>query len=184
MSTSHQPTSTKIPRAISSRRQARQLALQQLFQWEFDQSQDSPIEDSGSRRPTSPETRDFANKIVQGVVTHHRELDQLINRYAVEWTIDRMPVVDRNILRWAIYELLWIPDIPAKVTVNEAIELAKRFADDEARRFINGLLDHLLREEPRLQLKRAALTSEGGKVLRGSRKENVESRTPNNEFPI
>ncbi len=70
-----------------------------------------------------------------------------------------MPVVDRNILRWAIFELLWIPGIPARVTLNEAMELAKRFADDEARRFINGILDHLLREDPRLQSKRAESAS-------------------------
>ena len=65
-----------------------------------------------------------------------------------------MPVVDRNVLRCAIYELLWEPEIPAVVTINEAIELAKRFADDEAQRFINGILDHILREEEQLLEKR------------------------------
>ncbi len=144
---------------FSSRRHARQLALQQLFQWEFDQSQKMEIEEIRAGRSTSPEVREFANQIVQGVLDHRSELDQLINRYAVEWTINRMPVVDRNILRWAIFELLWMPAIPAKVTINEAIELAKRFADDEAKRFINGILDHLLREEPRLQSKRTELNS-------------------------
>ena len=159
VTTPQKPESVKSPKVISSRRYARQLALQQLFQWEFDQNQSRGLEESKAGRSTAPEVRDFADHIVQGVLTHHQELDQLINLYAEEWTIDRMPVVDRNILRWAIFELLWIPDIPAKVTLNEAIELAKRFADDEARRFINGLLDHLLRDEPRLQSKRADLTS-------------------------
>ncbi len=65
-----------------------------------------------------------------------------------------MPVVDRNILRCAIYELLWEPDIPAAVTINEAIELAKRFADDETQRFVNGILDHILRDDQRLTEKR------------------------------
>ena len=151
--------SIKTPKMVSSRRYARQLALQQLFRWEFDQNQNREIEINKNSRTTSPEVREFAKQIEEGVLSHHHELDQLINRFAVEWTVDRMPVVDRNILRWAIFELLWIPDIPAKVTLNEAMELAKRFADDEARRFINGLLDHLLREEPRLQLKRAELIS-------------------------
>jgi N utilization substance protein B len=155
----HKPTSVKTPKMISSRRHARQLALQRLFQWEFDQSQNQEIEEITAGRSTSPEVREFATQIVRGVLTHNRELDQLINQYAVEWTIDRMPVVDRNILRWAIFELLWIPEIPAKVTLNEAMELAKRFADDEARRFINGILDHLLQDEPRLQSKRSELTS-------------------------
>ena len=151
--------SIKTPKMVSSRRHARQLALQQLFRWEFDQNQNREIEITKNSRTTSPEVREFAKQIEEGVLSHHHELDQLINRFAVEWTVDRMPVVDRNILRWAIFELLWIPNIPAKVTLNEAMELAKRFADDEARRFINGLLDHLLREEPRLQLKRAELIS-------------------------
>lgn len=153
------PTSRKSGDLFSSRRHARQLALQQLFQWEFDQSQPHTVEELREGRSISPDTRDFANQIVQGVLTHHEELNHLINHYAVEWTIGRMPVVDRNILRWAIFELLWLPGIPAKVTVNEAIELAKRFADDEARRFINGILDHVLRDEPRLQSKRAELAS-------------------------
>ena len=155
----HKPMSIKTPKLVSSRRHARQLALQQLFRWEFDQSQNHDIEVMKTGRSAAPDVRGFATQIVQGVLAQHRELDQLINRYAVEWTVDRMPVVDRNILRWAIFELLWIPDIPARVTLNEAMELAKRFADDKARRFINGILDHLLREEPRLELKRSELAS-------------------------
>ena len=143
---------------VSSRRQSRQLALQQLFRWEFDQSQNHDSEVIKTGRAALPEIQDFATQIVQGVLSKHRELDQLINQYAVEWTVDRMPVVDRNILRWAIFELLWIPGIPARVTLNEAVELAKRFADDDARRFINGILDHVLREEPRLEFKRAEMT--------------------------
>ena len=152
--------SSKLPSLLAVRRQGRQMALQQLFQWEFDQSQTHHIEEMRDGRLIAPEIREFANQIVQGVLDHHSELDKLINHYAREWTINRMPVVDRNILRWAMFELLWIPDIPGKVTLNEALELAKRFADDEARRFINGLLDHFLRDEPRLQSKWAELTSQ------------------------
>ena len=155
----NKPVSTKTPKMVSSRRHARQMALQQLFRWEFDQTQNHDVEVIKTGRSATPAVREFATQIVQGVLTQHHELDQLINRYAVEWTVDRMPVVDRNILRWAIYELLWIPEIPARVTLNEAMELAKRFADDEARRFINGILDHFLRKEPRLQSKRAEMSS-------------------------
>ena len=154
------PLSSKAPSLFSIRRRGRQMALQQLFQWEFDQSQNHFIEEMRDGRLIAPEVREFANQIVQGVLDHRFELDKLINHYAKEWTINRMPVVDRNILRWAMFELLWIPDIPGKVTVNEAIELAKRFADDEARRYINGILDHFLRDEPRLQSKLAELTSQ------------------------
>lgn len=152
-------TSVKSSKLVSTRRHARQLALQELFRREFDQSQNADIQGVKIGRPASPEVSEFATRIVQGVLSHQQELDQLINQFAVDWTVDRMPVVDRNILRWAIYELLWIPDIPARVTLNEAIELARRFADEEARRFINGILDHFLRKEPRLQSKRAELPS-------------------------
>jgi N utilization substance protein B len=91
---------------------------------------------------------------------HQDELDALIGRQAINWTLTRMPIVDRNILRMAIYELLWISDIPAKVTVNEAIELAKRFADDETKRFVNGILDQVLKGDPRLEAKRAEVSVE------------------------
>ena len=142
---------------LSSRRHGRQLALQQLFRWEFDQSQNHDIDVIKTGRSASPPVREFATQIVQGVLSHHLELDRLINAFALEWTVDRMPVVDRNILRWAIFELIWLEEIPAKVTINEALELAKRFADDQARRFINGVLNRLLQEEPRLESKREEL---------------------------
>jgi N utilization substance protein B len=74
-----------------------------------------------------------------------------------------MPVVDRNILRAALYELLWMPDVPAKVTVNEAIELAKRFADDQTKKFVNGILDQVLKSDPRLEDKRADSLAAGVK---------------------
>ncbi|MGH7262288.1 MAG: transcription antitermination factor NusB, partial [Nitrospiraceae bacterium] len=85
----------------------------------------------------------------------------LIGKLATNWKVARMPIVDRNILRMGLYELLWLPDVPAKVTVNEAIELAKQFADDEAKRFVNGILDKVLKDDPRLQEKRAELAEAG-----------------------
>ena len=139
----------------SSRRMARQLALQLLFQNEFQAKHAEWQETFWEEHPTaSVPVRDFATSILQGVKDHQIDIDQLIQKFAVDWSIARMPVVDRNILRCAIYELLWEPDIPAAVTINEAIELAKRFADDEAQRFINGILDHILRDEERLMEKR------------------------------
>jgi N utilization substance protein B len=93
-------------------------------------------------------------------MARHDEIDALIGKLAVNWTIARMPIVDRNILRMGLYELLWLPDVPAKVTVNEAIELAKQFADDETKRFVNGILDKVLKDDPRLADKRAELTAE------------------------
>lgn len=108
----------------------------------------------GKNIKSSATVRTFATRILEGVKEHQSNIDQLIQKFAVDWSISRMPVVDRNILRCAIYELVWEPDIPAVVTINEAIELAKIFADDEAQRFINGILDHILRDEEQLTEKR------------------------------
>ena len=155
VSSPSQKASSKKSGGSSSRRHARQLALQLLFQREFHPTDGPWVEEFWLNQPATPEEKGFADRIVQGVITHHSELDAFVNRYALEWTIDRMPMVDRNILRWGIYELLWEPEIPAKVTVNEAIELAKRFADDDAGKFINGILDHILRDDARLESKRA-----------------------------
>jgi N utilization substance protein B len=139
----------------SSRRLARQLALQLLFQQEFQAKHEGWQEAFWEEHQSvSVNVRTFATSIVQGVNDHQSDIDHLIQRFAVDWSIPRMPVVDRNILRCAIYELVWEPDIPAAVTMNEAIELAKRFADDEAQRFVNGILDHIFREEERLTVKR------------------------------
>lgn len=143
----------------SSRRLARQLALQLLFQHEFQAKHAEGEKTFWEEHPTaSIMVRAFATSILQGVKDHQADIDQLIQQFAVGWSISRMPVVDRNILRCAIYEFLWEPDIPAAVTINEAIELAKRFADDEAQRFVNGILDHILREDERLLKKNQQTT--------------------------
>jgi N utilization substance protein B len=100
------------------------------------------------------ETRAFAERLVAGVREHQKELDALIGSHATNWKVSRMQVVDRNILRLGAYELLWLDEVPAKVTVNEAIELAKSFGDDDAAKFVNGILDKVLATEPRLAAKR------------------------------
>jgi N utilization substance protein B len=141
--------------ARPSRRLARQLALQMLFQHEFHDQNPSWQEKFWAGQSASPEVQTFSSNIVLGVITNQEEIDRIIRHFAIDWSLERMPVVDRNVLRCAIYEMLWEPDIPAMVTINEAVELAKRFADDEARRFVNGLLDHVLRDEPRLADKRS-----------------------------
>lgn len=140
-----------------SRRLARQLALQMLFQYEFQDQNPSWQEKFWASQSASPEVQTFTSNLFLGVITNQPEIDQIIRDFAIDWSLQRMPVVDRNILRCSIYELLWEPDIPAMVTINEAVELAKLFADDEARRFVNGLLDHVLRAEPKLANKRSQI---------------------------
>lgn len=155
---------------MGSRRQARERALQILFQWDVHGNTSYWLQEFWEQHPTSADVKAFTDRLVEGVMAHREALDALIGKYAVNWTVDRMPIVDRNILRAALYELLWMPDVPAKVTVNEAIELAKQFADEEAKRFINGILDHVLNTEPRLEGKRAeaAADSSGEKRNRAA----------------
>jgi transcription antitermination protein NusB len=84
-----------------------------------------------------------------------KDLDALLAKYATNWKVSRMPIVDRNILRAGLYELMWMDDVPANVTMDEAIELAKSFGDEEASKFVNGVLDKVLATEARLAEKRA-----------------------------
>ncbi|GJL66520.1 MAG: hypothetical protein NPIRA05_14910 [Nitrospirales bacterium] len=143
-----------------SRRAARQLALQFLFQNEFQQRSSHSLDKFWEDHESAPEVQLFATQVVEGVFAHQKELDTLINDYAVEWTLSRMPVVDRNILRCAIFELFWLPEVPAKVTINEALELAKRFADEESKRFLNGILDRIIQHDPQLAEKRLEIISQ------------------------
>jgi len=147
------------------RHKARELALQVLFQWDFHGSTEYWLEKFWAQQTVSDTIRDFVNLLVSGVQTQQKELDELIRRYAENWSLDRMPVIDRNILRLAIYELVWVPDVPAKVTMNEALELAKSFADGDATRFINGILDQLIKQEARLETKRLAMNTNGVRTL-------------------
>jgi len=141
----------------STRHDARCLTLPILFQWDLTGSTEFWPDRFSAQRQASPAVREFATQLVTGVQTHHVELDALIGTYARNWTIDRMPTVDRNILRQSVYELLWVTDIPAKVTVDEALLLARSFADDKTRQFVNGVLDQLIKHDARLESKRLAL---------------------------
>jgi len=141
-----------------TRHSARELALQILFQLDFHGTTDGWLDEFWEQQRSSKPVREFANQIVTGVQEQKDELARLIEQSAENWSLDRMPIVDRNILRQAIYELVWISDIPAKVTVDEALQLAKSFADDDAKRFINGILDNILKHDPRLEEKRAVTT--------------------------
>jgi len=130
------------------RRKARELALQFLYQLEQNGATDPrPFEaDFWARHPVDDEARAFADSLVQGAKRQQGEIDKRIAECAEHWDLDRMAVVDRNILRLAVYELLFEPGVPGKVTINEAIEIAKKFGTAESSRFINGVLDRIHRE--------------------------------------
>ena len=133
---------------MGRRRKARELALQFLYQLELrgDGDPASSSEEFWSRHPVDPEARAFAETLVRGTKLHQGKIDELITQYAENWDLDRMAVVDRNILRVGIFELLWTADIPPKVAINEAIEVAKKFSTQDSSRFINGILDRIYKE--------------------------------------
>jgi transcription antitermination factor NusB len=133
---------------MGKRRKARELALQLLYQLDV-QGEGSPaphLDEFWARHPVDPEVRDFAEALVRGTKLHEAKIDELISQYAEHWELERMAVVDRNILREGIFEILWAGDVPPKVAINEALEVAKKFSTQESSRFINGILDRIHKE--------------------------------------
>lgn len=105
----------------------------------------------GRPAPRSEEVQDafgYASRLVEGVESHRQEIDDRIRAQAENWRLERMPSVDRNILRLAIYEMWHQNDVPKLVVVDEAVELAKRFGSEQSGRFVNGVLDGLMKSEP------------------------------------
>jgi N utilization substance protein B len=139
---------------MGSRHHARERALQILFQYDIHGKPGLWLDVFWKENEATDEVKAFAERLVAGVLEKKKGLDALIGKYATNWKISRMPIVDRNILRAGVYELLWMDDVPAKVTMNEAIELAKSFGDDDASKFVNGILDKVLATEPQLGPKR------------------------------
>lgn len=92
----------------------------------------------------------FTSELVYGVVEHGDRIDDLLSTYSMGWTLERMPAVDRNILRIGVFELLWSDDVPDAVAISEAVELAKALSTDESPSFVNGLLGRVLEVKPRL----------------------------------
>jgi N utilization substance protein B len=131
---------------MRKRTQAREFALQVLYQ--IDITRVDPgvcLEDFWKRREekAEAEVREFAEAIVYGTVEHKPDIDKTISGAAQNWELNRMAVVDRNILRMTAYELLYRTDIPPKVSINEAIEIAKRYGDQDSGKFVNGILDKI-----------------------------------------
>lgn len=126
------------------RRRAREIALQVLYQLDIsDGNPQEVLRLYWENFTPSPKVLDFCQRLVQGVHQHQAQIDQLIEETSENWSLKRMSFVDRNILRLATYELWKCPDIPFKVTLNEAVELAKKFGTDESGAFINGILDKI-----------------------------------------
>lgn len=126
------------------RRRAREIALQVLYQLDASQGKAKEVLDLfWENFEPSPKAREFCQRLVEGVCQNLGQIDRLIEDNSENWTLKRMAMVDRNILRLATFELLQCPDIPFKAILNEAIELAKKFGADDSGAFINGILDKI-----------------------------------------
>jgi len=131
---------------VHVRRKARQVALEILY--EVDCAEHA-VDEVITRRladeddPLDQSTEDFLREIIHGVIQHQAALDSVIHQYAPEWPVDQMAIIDRNILRMAIFEIAIDEDTPLKVAINEAVELAKIYGSDSAPRFVNGVLGTL-----------------------------------------
>lgn len=139
---------------MRERSKARELALQVLYAVDAGPEQDISLaieahferftETTVGGEPASPTLRGFAEELIRGVIARRPELDESLAKLSRNWRPERMAQVDRNILRLALWELKYRDDIPGRVTIDEAIELAKKFGAEEAPAFVNGLLDSAL----------------------------------------
>jgi len=155
---------------MPSRRKSRRHALQILFQLDLTPQ---PVEQAirafydslyPELEPSKPEPDPFAEKLVRGVQERRKEIDELIERHAHNWRLERMPVVDRNVMRLAIFEMMGLRTAPA-IAINEALELARKFSGEESVPFINGVLDAVRQE-----------LEEGGAIVREKSRTTGRSR--------
>lgn len=133
-------------RDMGYRRKSREYALQMLYQFDVSHQSDGLAAGFWADKEVPENIMEFTNNIVDGVIKNLGMIDDKIRISASNWSIDRMAVVDRNILRMSVFELLYIKDIPVKVTINEAIEVAKRFGEEESGSFVNGILDRIVKD--------------------------------------
>lgn len=150
---------------MGNRRRSRELAMQVLFQMEMN-GDDSPeaVELFCKHFEVSKNAKPFFLRLVDGVKACRDELDRLIVRFSDNWKISRMSGVDRNLMRVAVYELLYCDDIPPKVSINEAIDIGKRFGTEHSSAFVNGILDSI---RIFLEEKKEAPATEGTSFLQG-----------------
>ena len=130
-----------------SRRAARELAINVLYQ--IDVAHLPPqeaLETAIENIELDGASSDFSRALVDGVIGHMKKIDEVLKRLSVGWELQRQPAVDRNILRMAIFEILFLDYIPASVSINEAVDLAKKYSTAESGRFVNGVLGALVRE--------------------------------------
>jgi N utilization substance protein B len=129
---------------MGNRHRAREYALQILFQYDFNDAEPRRLMEAFWRDLRVPdEIVRFCEERVEGVLAHREELDAMLVATSENWRLDRMTGVDRNVLRVALFEVLYCPDVPKNVIINEAVEIGKRFGTEDSGAFINGILDRI-----------------------------------------
>ena len=135
---------------MSNRHLARTIAMQALFLWDFNGKKETSLEPLvvGVFKNFAPQFDDhgFVHDVINGVLKYQEAIDAYITKYATEWPLDQITIVDRNILRIGVYELIFNDEIPAKVAINEAIEIAKTFGSESSGKFVNGVLGAIYKD--------------------------------------
>jgi len=132
---------------VSARSKARKRALDVLYESELRDV--DPVTTLADRiKFAEPPVNEYTIELVEGVQDHRARIDAILAEYAEGWTVDRMPDVDRAVLRLGVYELLWRSDVPDAVAIDEAVELAKTLSTDESPRFVNGVLGRVVKDRP------------------------------------
>jgi N utilization substance protein B len=135
---------------MSNRHLSRTIAMQTLYQWDFNDAKEEKLPSllEYNIKEFAPGFNDegFAKHLVEGVMKNRQEIDAAIKKYATEWPLEQITIIDRNILRLGIFELKFDPDIPSKVAINEAIEIAKTYGGESSGKFVNGVLGAIYKE--------------------------------------
>ena len=132
---------------MGKRRSARELALKFLYQTEFNEGAiQEQLDQFWMRLSIQDETKSFMKALVESTFLHLAEIDEILKKYSEHWALDRMTVIDRNILRFGVCELLYFSSVPPKVVINEAVEVAKKYGNEESLDFINGVLDKIYKD--------------------------------------
>jgi len=165
---------------MANRHLSRTLAMQTLYQWDFTGRDNKQIPEilKYNKKEFAPDFEDegFSKDIIDSVLKKQKEIDKLITKYAPEWPLEQITVVDRNVLRIGVYELKYDQNIPSKVAINEAIELAKTFGGESSGKFVNGVLGSIYKD-----IEAAGEIKEIDKNPRKKPKEDAEEAVENNK---
>jgi N utilization substance protein B len=132
---------------MKERRKARELALEALYRFEITKEEPNTIlKDIFARVHPTREIKEFTRMLVSRTIEETEKINKIISKIAKNWKLDRMAIIDRNILKSAVCEILFFSDIPYKVSIDEAIELAKKYSTEDSGRFVNGILDRVVKE--------------------------------------